>query len=145
MIYQDFDYKIQVGLRSLVGFVGITYPASYGNYCSIGYPRNEITKNWFLDDKNFHQNEYQGMLINMCYENLVEIQNRLRTDSLKIRVYDLSFEDKNPNVAIVDDRIPQDWYLFWKQPYCSGCSVETANEILKNLGERYTNLKEMEK
>lgn len=142
MIYQDFDYKIQIGLHSLVGIDSPEYPISYGNYCSIGYPRNEITKKWFLNNENFHHYEIQGMLINMCYENLVEIRNRLNTDILKIRVFDLSFENNNPNVAIIDERIPQDWYLFWKQPYCSGCSVETASEILKNLGERFTNTKQ---
>lgn len=121
MKYKDEFIQIIIQSCSIIGTDKKDYPLDYGNYCTIEY-----------DNKEFH-------LINMCCENLKEIMKRLDTDKLKVRI----FEGENiSTIAIIDDRIPQDWYLFWINGYDSGCSTNDGIKIWEILGERYTNQKE---
>lgn len=121
MKYKDEIITIQIQSCSLIGVSEKDYPLNYGNYCTLEY-----------GNKEFH-------LINMCYENLKEIMKRLGTDKLKVRIFD---EENISTVAIVDERIPQDWYLFWIHNYCSGCSIDDGIKVWEILGERFTNQKE---
>ena len=121
MRYKDEIITIQIQSCSLIGVSKKDYPLDYGNYCTIEY-----------DGKELH-------LINMCCENLKEIMKMLGTDKLKVRIF---YEENISTIAIIDDRIPQDWYLFWINGYDSGCSPDVGVKIWETLGERFTNQKE---
>lgn len=121
MKYKDELIQIIINSCSMIGTNKKDYPLDYGNYCTLEY-----------DNKEFH-------LINMCCENLKEIMKRLNAYKLNVRI----FEGENiSTIAIIDDRIPQDWHLFWLHSYCSGCSKNDGVKIWEILGERFTNQKE---
>lgn len=121
MKYKDEFIQIIIQSCSIVGTNKKDYPLNCGNYCTLEY-----------DNKEFH-------LINMCYENLKEIMKRLGTDKLKVRIFD---EENISTIAIIDERIAQDWYLFWTDGYNSGCPKNDGIKIWEILGERFTNQKE---
>lgn len=121
MKYKDESIQIIIQSCSMIGTNKKDYPLDYGNYCTLEY-----------NGKELH-------LINMCCENLKEIIKRLNINELKVRVFD---EENVSTIAIIDERIPQDWYLFWIHSYCSGCSVNNGVTIWELLGERFTNRKE---
>lgn len=121
MKYKDKSIQIIIQSCSIIGTNKKEYPLDYGNYCTLKY-----------NNKEFH-------LINMCCENLKEIMKRLNTDKLNVRIFD---EENISTIAIIDDRIPQDWYLFWINGYDSGCSKNDGVKIWEILGERFTNQKE---
>lgn len=134
MKFIDKEIPIYIGLVSLVGICRTNYPLSYGNYFSM-YLNDDDKNSYYVN--NFH------------YENFKEAIKRFLPDNkVKVRVFsEYRKDDKNyqyKSISIIDERIPQDWYLYWgDKNYCNGQlgSLENIEFVKNNLTSRFTNEK----
>lgn len=112
-----WNVKPQVGFVSLVGILSTDYPLSFGNYFGIMIANNSIP------------------VINMNYENFKEAMKRFNIEELKFA--DFRFGDKRC-IAIIDERIPQDWYHMWTAGYANGKLNKLEFECINcEIGERF--------
>lgn len=133
MKFYDKEIDIQIGRVSLVGFYATSYPLSYGNYFTIYLDED--------DNESYYVN-------NINYENFKEAIKRFLPDNkVKVRIfskYSTIFKN-NKSISIIDERIPQDWYIFWEdRNYCNGqlSSFKNINFVKNNLTSRFTNEKQ---
>lgn len=139
MEYKDLELNLELVMKSLVGVDKRSYPIKWGNYFSV-YATNvdgTVLNLSPVEDRLAGKSYYP--VINMNAENFYHLlENGTLTQPIKTR---LLIKEPMIGIAIIDERISQEFYRLWTRGYCnSHLDSNLLKEVANNLTERFTSL-----
>lgn len=139
--YEDIEVELTLTMYSLIGVMKKEYPVKWGNYFSatISLKDCNLVLNYSGGEGYDDYSSYYPV-ININKENFEYlIKSKIVTQPVKVRV----FKKDRTGIAIIDERIPQEYYRLWTRGYCnSGLSDKDLTKVAKNLTSRFTALDE---